>query len=101
TFFFVLRQPACLAGIGKTSEIEGRTVKELKEIQSEAYRQAQIVMGKTDTEAIATYGDAYSRDPVFYSFLKTFDSYKNTIDDKSTVILTTDSDNYKYLKSPN
>jgi len=71
----------------------------LKEIQSEAYRQAQIIMGKADAEAITIYGDAYNRAPEFYSFLKTMDTYKNTIDDKSTVILTTDSDYYKYLQS--
>lgn len=88
-------------GMGKTAEIEGQTSKELKEIQSAAYRQAQIVMGKADAEAITIYGEAYNRDPEFYSFLKTLDTYKNTIDDKSTVILTTDSDYYKYLKSLN
>ena len=88
-------------GMGKSAEIEGQTAKGLKEIQSEAYRQAQIVMGKADAEAITIYGDAYSQDPEFYSFLKTMDTYKTTIDDKSTVILTTDSDYYKYLKSLN
>jgi len=88
-------------GMGKSAEIEGQTAKGLKEIQSEAYRQAQIIMGKADAEAITIYGDAYSQDPEFYSFLKTMDTYKNTIDDKSTVILTTDSDYYKYLKSLN
>jgi len=88
-------------GMGKSAEIEGQTAKGLKEIQSEAYRQAQIVMGKADAEAITIYGDAYSQDPEFYAFLKTMDTYKTTIDDKSTVILTTDSDYYKYLKSLN
>ena len=88
-------------GMGKSAEIEGQTAKGLKEIQSEAYRQAQIIMGKADAEAITIYGDAYSQDPEFYSFLKTMDTYKTTIDDKSTVILTTDSDYYKYLKSLN
>ncbi|MDD5483875.1 MAG: protease modulator HflC [Kiritimatiellae bacterium] len=86
-------------GMGKTAGIEGQMAKELKEIQSEAYRQAQIVMGKADAEAITIYGDAYNRHPAFYSFLKTMDTYKTTMDDKSTVILTTDSDYYKYLKS--
>ena len=88
-------------GMGKSAEIEGQTAKGLKEIQSEAYRQAQIIMGKADAEAITIYGEAYSRDPEFYSFLKTLDTYKNTIDDKSIMILTTDSDYYKYLKSLN
>lgn len=88
-------------GMGKSAEIEGQAAKELKKIQSEAYRQAQIVMGKADAEAITIYGEAYSRNPEFYSFLKTLDTYRNTIDENSTVILTTDSDYYKYLKSLN
>ncbi|MFC1453735.1 protease modulator HflC [Verrucomicrobiota bacterium] len=86
-------------GMGKSAEVEGRIAKELKEIQSEAYRQAEIVKGKADASAITIYGNAYNQDPEFYSFVKTLDTYKTTIDDKSTVILTTDGDYYKYLKS--
>ncbi|MFA5198747.1 MAG: protease modulator HflC, partial [Candidatus Omnitrophota bacterium] len=65
----------------------------------EAYRKAQIVSGKADAEAINIYAAAYSQDPDFYSFVKTLETYNNTIDDKTTVILTTDSDYYKYIKS--
>jgi len=86
-------------GMGKSAEIEGQVAKELKLITSEAYRQAQIIMGKADAEAIGIYARAYDQDADFYSFLKTFETYKATIDDKSTIILTTDSDYYKYLKS--
>ena len=86
-------------GMGKSAEIEGQVAKELKLITSEAYRQAQIIMGKADAEAIGIYARAYDQDADFYSFLKTFETYKVTIDDKSTIILTTDSDYYKYLKS--
>ena len=85
-------------GLGKSAEIEGQAAKELKLITSEAYRQAQIIMGKADAETIGIYGKAYSENPEFYSFLKTLETYGRTIDDKSTVILTTDSDYYKYLK---
>ncbi|MFH0762276.1 MAG: protease modulator HflC [Candidatus Omnitrophota bacterium] len=86
-------------GQGKSAEIEGQVAKELKAITSEAYRQAQIITGKADAEAIGVYAAAYSQNPDFYSFMKTLETYKYTIDGKSTVILTTDSDYYKYLKS--
>jgi membrane protease subunit HflC len=86
-------------GQGKSAEIEGQVAKELKAITSEAYRQAQIITGKADAEAISIYAGAYSQNPDFYSFMKTLETYKDTIDDKSTVILTTDSEYYKYLKS--
>ena len=85
-------------GQGKSAEIEGQVAKELKLITSEAYRQAQIVTGKADAEAINIYAKAYTLGADFYSFMKTLETYKATIDDKSTIILTTDSDYYRYLK---
>ncbi len=85
-------------GFGKSAEIEGQIGKELKQITSEAYKQAQSIVGKADAEAINIYAGSYEQNPEFYSFLKTLETYKGTIDDKSTVILTTDSDYYKYLK---
>jgi membrane protease subunit HflC len=86
-------------GQGKSAEIQGQVAKELKAITSEAYRQAQVITGKADAEAIVIYASAYRKDPDFYSFMKTLETYKDTIDDKSTVILTTDSDYYKYIKT--
>ncbi len=85
-------------GQGKSAEISGQVGKELKQITSEAYRQAQGLVGKADAEAINIYAQAYSKDAEFYSFLKTLETYPKTIDEKSTIILTTDSDYYKYLK---
>ena len=85
-------------GHGKSAEIEGQVAKELKSITSEAYRQAEIVKGKADAETINIYAQAYEQDPDFYTFVKTLETYKKTIDANSTIILTTDSDYYKYLK---
>lgn len=85
-------------GRGKSAEIEGQVGKELKQITSEAYRKAQILTGEADAEATKIYAQAYSEDPNFYAFMKTLETYRETIDENSTVILTTNSDYYKYLK---
>ena len=85
-------------GQGRRAEIGGQREKELKLITSEAYRKAQGLHGEADAEAIGIYARAYSRNPDFYSFLKTLETYQKTIDENSTIILTTDSDYYKYLK---
>ncbi|MBU1090405.1 MAG: protease modulator HflC [Candidatus Omnitrophica bacterium] len=85
-------------GRGKSAEIEGQVGKELKEITSEAYRRSQILRGEADAEAINIYANAYAEDPEFYSFLKTLETYRTTVDEKSTILLTTDSEYYKYLK---
>jgi len=85
-------------GQGTKAEIEGKRGKELKQIQSQAYKVAEELKGKADAEAIDIYADAYNRDPEFYSFVKTLETYKNTIDANTTVILTTDSEYLQYLK---
>ena len=85
-------------GQGKRAEIGGEMEKELKRISSEAYRAAQEIKGKADAEAIRIYADAYSKDPEFYSFVRTLETYKETIDGRSTIILSTDSDYFRYLK---
>ena len=85
-------------GRGKSAEVQGQLVKELKLITSVAYRKAQVLKGKADAEAIDIYAKAYSQDPDFYSFVKTMEAYRKTIDKNSTIILTTDADYYKYLK---
>lgn len=85
-------------GQGKKAEIEGQMGKELKEIQSQAYKVAEELKGNADATATDIYADAYNRDPKFYAFLKTIDTYKHTIDEGTTLILTTDSEYLTYLK---
>lgn len=85
-------------GKGESAKIDGDREKEFKRITSEAYRKAQIVMGKADAEATRIYADAYRRDPEFYSFVNTLDTYKKTLDKDTWLILSTDSDYFKYLK---
>ncbi|UCD52601.1 MAG: protease modulator HflC [Phycisphaerales bacterium] len=86
-------------GEGQKLEIEGRKEKEEKQIISEAYKQAQEIMGKADAEAIRTYAEAYAKDPEFYSFLETLTSYEENLATGSVMILSTDGDYLKYLKS--
>lgn len=85
-------------GDGKSAEIRGQKERELKRIRSEAYRQAQEIKGKADAEATKIYAQAYNRDPEFYSFLRTLETYRNTIDTSTTLLMTTDSEYFKFLK---
>ncbi len=86
-------------GQGQSAEIRGQKEKELDRITSEAYRIAEEVRGDADAEATGIYAGAYGRDPEFYSFLRTLESYKATLSGDTSVILTTESDYLKYLKS--
>jgi membrane protease subunit HflC len=85
-------------GQGEARKIEGNQERELKRITSGAYRTAQEVKGKADGEATTIYAQAYNKDPEFYSFLKTLDIYKKTMDKNSSLILSTKSDFLKYFK---
>ncbi len=77
---------------------ESRQERELRQIRSMAYRKVQEIRGQGDAEATRIYGQAYNRDPEFYSFLRTLESYKEGAKSNSLLVLTTDSDFYRYLK---
>jgi len=85
-------------GKGEARKIEGDKEKEMKRITSGAYRTAQEIKGKADAESTKIYAQAYGRDPDFYSFTNTLDIYKETMDKESTLVLSTDSEFFKYLK---
>jgi membrane protease subunit HflC len=82
-------------GQGKKQEILGMQIQREKEIRSEAYLQAQIIKGEADAEAVKIYADAFNKSPEFYNFQKSLETYKNTMDSSTQVILSTDG---KYLK---
>jgi membrane protease subunit HflC len=85
-------------GEGRSAEILGEMERELRQIRSGAYRRAQEVRGKADAEATKIYGDAFGKDPEFYAFSRTLEAYKDGQNKNSVLILTTESDFYRYLK---
>jgi len=87
-------------GQGEASRINGEKERELKVIQSGAFRKAELIKGKADAKAAAIYAAAYNRSPgsrELYGFLKTMQVYKQTMDSTTSLILTTNSDFYKYF----
>jgi len=85
-------------GDGASARIRGEMERELDQIQSEAYRLAQDIIGQGDAEAAGIYAEAYGANPEFYSFTQTLESYKQTMQGNANLLLTTDSDFYRYLK---
>jgi modulator of FtsH protease HflC len=88
-------------GRGEARKIEGNMSRDLKEIESKAYRRAEEIKGKADGEAARIYASAFGRDPEFYSFIKTLEIYKKTMDENSSLVLSTDSAFLKYFKDYN
>lgn len=85
-------------GEGQKAEILGKVERELKEIISGANREALTIKGKADAEATRIYGDAYSEDPDFYAFLKTLETYEDIVGKNTSLVLSSESDLYRYLK---
>ncbi len=91
-------------GQGEASKINGEKERELKTIQSDAFRIAEEIKGKADAKAALIYASAYNKSSMsrdLYSFLKSMETYQTTFDSTTSVILTTDSELYKYLKKMN
>jgi membrane protease subunit HflC len=89
-------------GEGEASRINGEKERELNQIQSEAYKEAETIKGRADAEAARIYADAYNKSRSsreLYSFIKSMETFQNTFDSTTTVILSTDNELYKYLKS--
>jgi membrane protease subunit HflC len=88
-------------GMGESRRIEGEQQKELRRIKSEAYRMVEEIKGKADAEATRIYAEAYNRDPEFYSFVNTLDLYKKSLDGNISLIMSTESEFFRYLKDYN
>ena len=85
-------------GEGEAADIKGQKQKELDNIQSDAYKKVEQIKGAADAEAIRIYADAHGKDPEFFAFTQTLETYRKTGNENSKLILTTDSDLYRYLK---
>ena len=88
-------------GNGEAARIRGNRVRDLNKIQSEAYRQVEEIRGLADAKATEIYAGAYNQGPEsveFYEFTRTMQAYKSIIAANTTLVLSTDSDLFKFLK---
>jgi membrane protease subunit HflC len=91
-------------GNGEAARIRGNRVRDLNKIQSEAYRKVEEIRGVADAKATEIYARAYNQSPEsieFYEFTRTMQAYKTIIADNTTLVLSTDSDLFKFLKGMN
>jgi membrane protease subunit HflC len=88
-------------GNGEAARIRGNRVRDLNKIQSEAYRAVEEIRGVADAKATGIYARAYNQSPeavAFYEFTRTMQAYKSIIAENTTLVLSTDSDLFKFLK---
>ena len=88
-------------GAGEAARIIGSKERDLRQIQSEAYRKVQVLQGKADADATAIYAAAYNQNPEareFYGFTRTLETYRTSFRKDTTVILTTEGSFLRFLK---
>ncbi len=86
-------------GQGRAAEIDGDTTRLLNEITSEARREASVIRGQADAEATKIYNQTFGADPEFYAFFRTIESYANTLGEETHLILSADSEYFRFLRS--
>ncbi len=89
-------------GQGEARRIEGNKERDLAQIQSEAIRESEIIRGRADAKATSIYAAAYNQNAIsreLYAFLRSMEAMEKSFDKETSIILTTDSELYKYLKS--
>ncbi|MFH1729603.1 MAG: protease modulator HflC [Pseudomonadota bacterium] len=88
-------------GEQEASKIEAQTDREVTEILALAYKESEIIKGEGDSQSMEIYASAYSKDPDFFEFTKSLQAYSEILKKKSTLILSTDSELFKYLDFKN
>jgi len=89
-------------GNGEAARIRGNRVRDLNKIQSEAYREVEEIRGLADAKATEIYARAYNQNTesiAFYEFTRTMESYKFIIAENTTLVLSTESELFKFLKA--
>ena len=89
-------------GEGEALRITGKRDRDLREIESAAYRKVQEIQGAADAEATRIYADAFNKSPQaveFYGFMKTMETYKKILLGETSIVLSTDGDLFRLLKS--
>lgn len=83
----------------KRKVILGETERELEVIRGEGKARSTRIRGEADAEVIRMYADALSQSPEFYAFLRRLEAYRGSLGKDTSLILTTDSDFMRGLKS--
>jgi len=87
-------------GQEESAKIIAETEREKTVILAEAYKTAQTLKGEGEAESVKIYAESFNQDPEFYKFYRTLEAYRKTFKDKTTVLLSTDSEFLKYLTKP-
>jgi membrane protease subunit HflC len=84
-------------GRGEQEAIKGKLERDLKEIESQAYRKVEEMKGGADAEAMRIYAKAIGTNEEFYEFLRTAQAYRAGLRQDTKLILSADNEFLKLL----
>jgi modulator of FtsH protease HflC len=85
------------AGLAANAVIRSQADRQYSEIISRAEAEAERIRGTAEADALAVLNEAHARDPEFYRTLRTLDSYKKIINDRTTLVLSASNSLLKLL----
>lgn len=85
-------------GAEEAQKIRSEAEKDKEILLAEAYKESEELRGGGDAKAFRIYADAYRQDPRFFEFTRSMEAYKKTFKDKSTLVMSPDSEFFRYLK---
>ena len=84
-------------GEEEAQKIRAATDRDKTVILADAYKSAQQIRGEGEAKALDVYASSFSKDPKFYEFIRTLETFEKVIDDKTTLVLPGDSKLFKEL----
>jgi membrane protease subunit HflC len=85
-------------GAEEAQKIRSDAEKDREIILAEAYKASEELRGEGDAKAFKIYASAYRQDPRFFEFTRSMEAYKKSFSGTSTVVMSPDSEFFKYLK---
>lgn len=86
-------------GMEESAKIMAETEREKTVILAEAYREAQQLRGEGEAEAIRIYAESFNQDAEFYQFLRTLESYQNSLGENTTILLSSKNEYFQYINN--
>ncbi len=87
-------------GEEEAAKLRAQTDKERTIVLADAQKQSQVLRGEGDAAAAIIYAEAYGKDPEFYGFVRSLEAYEQFLGQRSTLVLSADSDLLRFLSGP-
>jgi membrane protease subunit HflC len=87
-------------GAEEAAKIRAKTDKDVTILLAKAYQEAEKLKGEGDGESTRIYAEAFGKDAEFYTLVRTLEAYEKSITPETEIVMSTDSELFRYMASP-